>query len=202
MYGHSLGSVLSYDILCHQEILSSPFPMEFMYTKHEKEDEPSENNFNLSSEFNSRDDGTRTAQESLGDNKSEVHHVPTMLDDVNTEDQLPVNLFPASSSIREESSMVGRVSAMQGGTNSSAADGQDQFCSPGDACPVVMGTLAESSDINCDTNEDLKDNNSDNVVYPDVSENVAEVLHTLETSDKDEDIPALKSEVCANIFSA
>ncbi|XP_048500563.1 phospholipase SGR2 isoform X3 [Beta vulgaris subsp. vulgaris] len=195
LYGHSLGSVLSYDILCHQEILSSPFPMEFMYTKHEKEDEPSENNFKLSSEFNSRDDGTRTAQESLGDNKSEVHHVPTMLDDVNTEDQLPVNLFPASSSIREESSMVGRVSAMQGGTNSSAADGQDQFCSPGDACPVVMGTLAESSDINCDTNEDLKDNNSDNVVYPDVSENVAEVLHTLETSDKDEDIPALKSEL-------
>nr|GMD86723.1 phospholipase SGR2 isoform X1 [Ipomoea batatas] len=32
IYGHSLGSVLSYDILCHQEILSSPFPMEWMYT--------------------------------------------------------------------------------------------------------------------------------------------------------------------------
>ncbi|KAL2497502.1 Phospholipase SGR2 [Abeliophyllum distichum] len=31
IYGHSLGSVLSYDILCHQEILSSPFPMEWMY---------------------------------------------------------------------------------------------------------------------------------------------------------------------------
>ncbi|XP_027094564.1 phospholipase SGR2-like isoform X2 [Coffea arabica] len=31
IYGHSLGSVLSYDILCHQETLSSPFPMECMY---------------------------------------------------------------------------------------------------------------------------------------------------------------------------
>ncbi|CAH9071079.1 unnamed protein product [Cuscuta europaea] len=31
IYGHSLGSVLSYDILCHQKILSSPFPMEWMY---------------------------------------------------------------------------------------------------------------------------------------------------------------------------
>ncbi|CAI0556497.1 unnamed protein product [Linum tenue] len=31
LYGHSLGSVLSYDILCHQENLSSPFPMEWMY---------------------------------------------------------------------------------------------------------------------------------------------------------------------------
>ncbi|CAN6475512.1 unnamed protein product [Victoria cruziana] len=27
IYGHSLGSVLSYDILCHQKVLSSPFPM-------------------------------------------------------------------------------------------------------------------------------------------------------------------------------
>ncbi|XP_024979811.1 phospholipase SGR2-like [Cynara cardunculus var. scolymus] len=31
LYGHSLGSVLSYDILCHQETLTSPFPMEWMY---------------------------------------------------------------------------------------------------------------------------------------------------------------------------
>jgi surfactin synthase thioesterase subunit len=28
LYGHSLGSVLSYDILCHQESLTSPFPMD------------------------------------------------------------------------------------------------------------------------------------------------------------------------------
>ncbi|KAM7524488.1 hypothetical protein LguiA_014390 [Lonicera macranthoides] len=35
LYGHSLGSVLSYDILCHQENLSSPFPMEWMYKEHD-----------------------------------------------------------------------------------------------------------------------------------------------------------------------
>lgn len=34
LYGHSLGSVLSYDILCHQEHLTSPFPMEWMYKEH------------------------------------------------------------------------------------------------------------------------------------------------------------------------
>ncbi|KAF3790188.1 Phospholipase [Nymphaea thermarum] len=28
IYGHSLGSVLSYDILCHQKVLYSPFPMD------------------------------------------------------------------------------------------------------------------------------------------------------------------------------
>ncbi|XP_023549998.1 phospholipase SGR2-like isoform X3 [Cucurbita pepo subsp. pepo] len=34
IYGHSLGSVLSYDILCHQDNLSSPFPMDWMYGEH------------------------------------------------------------------------------------------------------------------------------------------------------------------------
>ncbi|MBA0808562.1 hypothetical protein Gohar_024291, partial [Gossypium harknessii] len=37
IYGHSLGSVLSYDILCHQENLSSPFPVEWVYEKHSKD---------------------------------------------------------------------------------------------------------------------------------------------------------------------
>ena len=37
IYGHSLGSVLSYDILCHQENLSSPFPMDWMYKEHAKD---------------------------------------------------------------------------------------------------------------------------------------------------------------------
>ncbi|KAJ1266880.1 hypothetical protein BS78_07G013700 [Paspalum vaginatum] len=30
LYGHSLGSVLSYDILCHQESLRAPFPTEYL----------------------------------------------------------------------------------------------------------------------------------------------------------------------------
>ncbi|CAL9216981.1 unnamed protein product [Arabidopsis halleri] len=33
IYGHSLGSVLSYDILCHQHNLSSSFPMDSVYKK-------------------------------------------------------------------------------------------------------------------------------------------------------------------------
>ncbi|XVF63425.1 hypothetical protein PTKIN_Ptkin09bG0086100 [Pterospermum kingtungense] len=46
IYGHSLGSVLSYDILCHQENLSSPFPMKWVYEKHSKDREcsPDTNN--------------------------------------------------------------------------------------------------------------------------------------------------------------
>ncbi|KAJ6433711.1 hypothetical protein OIU84_017416 [Salix udensis] len=41
IYGHSLGSVLSYDILCHQENLSSPFPMDWMYKEHPRSEESS-----------------------------------------------------------------------------------------------------------------------------------------------------------------
>ncbi|XP_057772583.1 phospholipase SGR2-like isoform X2 [Salvia miltiorrhiza] len=46
IYGHSLGSVLSYDILCHQDTLYSPFPMEWMYKEREKSetDDLSHNN--------------------------------------------------------------------------------------------------------------------------------------------------------------
>ncbi|KAM7280507.1 hypothetical protein ACFE04_007641 [Oxalis oulophora] len=40
IYGHSLGSVLSYDILCHQQNLSSPFPMDWMYKEHDRNAEP------------------------------------------------------------------------------------------------------------------------------------------------------------------
>ncbi|XP_027353699.1 phospholipase SGR2 isoform X2 [Abrus precatorius] len=39
LYGHSLGSVLSYDILCHQDNLSCPFPMDWMYKQHSENEE-------------------------------------------------------------------------------------------------------------------------------------------------------------------
>ncbi|XP_077224242.1 phospholipase SGR2-like isoform X2 [Tasmannia lanceolata] len=39
IYGHSLGSVLSYDILCHQVSLSSPFPIECIYKGFVKDEE-------------------------------------------------------------------------------------------------------------------------------------------------------------------
>ncbi|XP_042030703.1 phospholipase SGR2-like [Salvia splendens] len=47
IYGHSLGSVLSYDILCHQDTLCSPFPMEWMY----KEQEQSETHCSMRSDL-------------------------------------------------------------------------------------------------------------------------------------------------------
>ncbi|KAK9995128.1 hypothetical protein SO802_024831 [Lithocarpus litseifolius] len=49
IYGHSLGSVLSYDILCHQENLSSPFPMDWLYKEHARNEESSPDVNNQSS---------------------------------------------------------------------------------------------------------------------------------------------------------
>ncbi|PWA96655.1 shoot gravitropism 2 (SGR2) [Artemisia annua] len=46
LYGHSLGSVLSFDILCHQDTLASPFPMEWMYKDHNNEIAPERDSFN------------------------------------------------------------------------------------------------------------------------------------------------------------
>ncbi|KAL6499940.1 hypothetical protein OROGR_027850 [Orobanche gracilis] len=40
IYGHSLGSVISYDILCHQETLYSPFPMDWLYHEQNRSEPP------------------------------------------------------------------------------------------------------------------------------------------------------------------
>ena len=53
MYGHSLGSVLSYDILCHQTTLSSPFPMEWMYKEQNENESSQQDQSNLSLDQNS-----------------------------------------------------------------------------------------------------------------------------------------------------
>ncbi|CAN0928024.1 Phospholipase SGR2 [Linum grandiflorum] len=57
IYGHSLGSVLSYDILCHQENLSSPFPMEWMYKEQPSTDAHDDSSMHdPSEEMNSSDE--------------------------------------------------------------------------------------------------------------------------------------------------
>ncbi|KAL2901454.1 Phospholipase SGR2 [Bienertia sinuspersici] len=197
LYGHSLGSVLSYDILCHQENLSSPFPMEFMYAKHDKEDEPSRNDPKVSSEFSSRDDGTRNLQETLKDDKSGEHHIPSMQENVGTEEHLPAMDVPANLSVKGDSSNNGKMSEMQDSTEMSVGDCQSQLFSPSDVCSAGMGTFGGTSDKNCNTSEGLMSKNN---IYNDVernqsSENASEHLHPSDISDEDKDVPALKSEI-------
>ncbi|XP_060196091.1 phospholipase SGR2 isoform X3 [Lycium barbarum] len=71
LYGHSLGSVLSYDILCHQTKLSSPFPMEWLYKEQNENKLSQQDQSNLSLDQNSAfssDDETYIR----GENKSNV----------------------------------------------------------------------------------------------------------------------------------
>ncbi|KAI8002525.1 Phospholipase SGR2 [Camellia lanceoleosa] len=58
LYGHSLGSVISYDIICHQENLSSPFPMDWIYKEHTRNEEfsPTINNQPPECNFTSNQD--------------------------------------------------------------------------------------------------------------------------------------------------
>ncbi|KAL6976552.1 Phospholipase sgr2 [Sarracenia purpurea var. burkii] len=53
LFGHSLGSVLSYDIICHQENLVSPFPVDWMYKQHARNKESSPSIIDHSYECNS-----------------------------------------------------------------------------------------------------------------------------------------------------
>ncbi|XP_057522695.1 phospholipase SGR2 [Amaranthus tricolor] len=198
LYGHSLGSVLSYDILCHQENLSSPFPMEFLYTKDGK-DESSGDACKSSSDFNSKDDGIVTPQETLNDDKTGGHLDPPRLGDLETENSpLVKDLCPAPCFNIDESSIAEDVRGMQDGTESFAANVQDQDCSPSDVCPVGILTLGKATDINCcDSNEHSEAKTHMGVVGSDVKENLTESLNTSDSCDKDEDIQALKSELDA-----
>ncbi|XP_038713765.1 phospholipase SGR2-like isoform X2 [Tripterygium wilfordii] len=71
LYGHSLGSVLSYDILCHQENLSSPFPMDWMYKEHVRNEEPSHDMNNQS-----------PTCDSLTDMVDKRSHIPKATEDI------------------------------------------------------------------------------------------------------------------------
>ncbi|XP_073302244.1 phospholipase SGR2-like isoform X1 [Primulina huaijiensis] len=48
LYGHSLGSVLSYDILCHQEALNLPCPADWMHNEHKRTEASCSGNDNFS----------------------------------------------------------------------------------------------------------------------------------------------------------
>lgn len=96
LYGHSLGSVLSYDILCHQDNLSSPFPMDWMYREHSEDEEPvpdeKNNNFQHSSV---NQDDTLSGRISSDEKKSTQQTSSEMEAEFSEESSI---LCPASSS--------------------------------------------------------------------------------------------------------
>lgn len=73
IYGHSLGSVLSYDILCHQENLSSPFPMDCLYKEHAGSEESSLDMNNQPSRCNSSTNLENNISTMMNDTREKVN---------------------------------------------------------------------------------------------------------------------------------
>ncbi|KAK7852745.1 phospholipase sgr2 [Quercus suber] len=80
IYGHSLGSVLSYDILCHQESLSSPFPMDWMYKEHARNEESSPDVNNQSSLLTAKAMDSKQPDEKLpsGQDDASMNYTPNI----------------------------------------------------------------------------------------------------------------------------
>ncbi|KAG6415522.1 hypothetical protein SASPL_122934 [Salvia splendens] len=108
IYGHSLGSVLSYDILCHQETLTSPFPMEWMYKEKNKNNIPHSVRNNLTSNNSSNSNSRCESSESvLSENMVGPLHYPDLVEDPTEGTSNP--LGPPISSESDLSSLGGNA---------------------------------------------------------------------------------------------
>ncbi|KAL1362646.1 hypothetical protein HN51_010871 [Arachis hypogaea] len=96
LYGHSLGSVLSYDILCHQNNLSCPFPMDWMFKEHAKNGEslPDEQDSHFLHSSINKDDTLNTVNPS--NEKNSMQQIIPEVEKENSEESLVS--VPASSS--------------------------------------------------------------------------------------------------------
>ncbi|KAK7263811.1 hypothetical protein RJT34_31408 [Clitoria ternatea] len=127
LYGHSLGSVLSYDILCHQDNLSSPFPMDWMYKEHNEK------------------------KESLPVKKN--HHFENS--PINQDDTLDVvNSFDEKKNIKQSCSEMeveySEESSFLGAASSSVQEFTDEKKSMQQSLPVKKDHYFENSPINQD----------------------------------------------------
>ncbi|KAK1437527.1 hypothetical protein QVD17_03320 [Tagetes erecta] len=90
LYGHSLGSVLSYDILCHQETLSSPFPMEWMYKDNAHEISPE------------CDSSTNSLKKDLITNTGDVDMVASSVEGINGKSSIAMDSEKDDSPVLDE----------------------------------------------------------------------------------------------------
>lgn len=103
IYGHSLGSVLSYDILCHQESLSSPFPMDYVFTGCARNEESyvlaadqSSSTRNLEDKNVNGDCQTSELVSSLEGDISNIQPNATVNEEISSEFSVPVDHTPTS----------------------------------------------------------------------------------------------------------
>ncbi|KAL3616262.1 Phospholipase sgr2 [Castilleja foliolosa] len=163
IYGHSLGSVLSYDILCHQETLYSPFPMDFLYNEHNKSDAPCPVRDNLSSDNNPISNFGNQSSAS-----SEIEGVVSHADNSELLEETVNQLGPPSESESEEPTAIDI-----GYQQTVDAPPSDENCSePFDSLNQMSNTMNDCNSVTnkvlaCDDSkncEDISDNDKDDIV--------------------------------------
>ncbi|KAL9237128.1 hypothetical protein vseg_011714 [Gypsophila vaccaria] len=192
LYGHSLGSVLSYDILCHQENLSSPFPMDCLFRKHVKEEKVAGNISKVSPKSGSKVGEAKTLKQNSNEDVYGRQYVPSTLEDENTKDPHPS--MDTCNSITT-SSVEGKHFTREMESNiepHTSYDGQNQLCQSGDGIKPLGEVLDNIPDISKDLEETPT---VDSASQSDVSANVVEGESLAGTDDKDLDMIALKSKL-------
>ncbi|KAL5550907.1 hypothetical protein UlMin_001083 [Ulmus minor] len=188
IYGHSLGSVLTYDILCHQENLSSPFSMDSIYKDHAKDDIYS-SEMNKSSSIcdssNNRGDGDSSVTKEIdglvgpiGEDKNSS--LPTVL--INEDNALDNNTDDVSTIVDPVTSDFSEFT--KGDFNSKESDKDDvpeSACNSTDMVPDKRDMLEDTSSTNCEVPND------------DLGATAEEVCEG--TSDKDKAIKILRKEI-------
>lgn len=90
LYGHSLGSVLTYDILCHQESLSAPFPTDYLNMEiSSDEGHQAPNTFTVHNSGVKEHDTSSTSGRSCADNVNGVDEDGTRNDHSLTDNIIP-----------------------------------------------------------------------------------------------------------------
>ncbi|KAK4408753.1 Phospholipase SGR2 [Sesamum angolense] len=178
IYGHSLGSVLSYDILCHQETLYSPFPMEWMYKEHKSSEVPCTTTNTSSASgnpiSNSGDESTRN----VGEESIVSHEHNTDLVEEPVEGTCN-QLGPAASSESDESSTIDTGYQPTNAASSSDENPDEPSCSSDHMEFYRSDMMADSNSMKSgvvpsDNNKDCKD---------------------ISNNDKDEIIKSLREEI-------
>ncbi|PON63566.1 Alpha/Beta hydrolase [Parasponia andersonii] len=148
IYGHSLGSVLSYDILCHQENLSSPFPMDLMYKEQAKGENFSHDNSKQSTMCNSSTNPEDKSSSAINDTENMVG--PTDYGNENSSTKLEDK---NSCAINDSEDMVGPIdyenenSTKLEDKNSSAINDREDMVDPIDDANESTSPALNQEDV-------------------------------------------------------
>ncbi|AQK51135.1 Phospholipase SGR2 [Zea mays] len=148
LYGHSLGSVLSYDILCHQESLWAPFPTEYlnMETSDRNQGAKSANEADLH-DSGAKDHDTSSLGYSCADNENSVIDEDSTRTDVSCMDSiLPSCVLEDSPNNHDTVVPRGAVVADQNGEEKKVENYQSVYAEEGTTSGVIT-KKAEGSSI-------------------------------------------------------